>query len=156
MSQDFEIGVISDTHGLLRPEAIDQLRDVDAIVHAGDIGGEDIIPRLGEIAPVHAIKGNIDQEHWANVYPDELNINLAGYEFYVIHNIKQIQETVYDRRPNMIICGHSHKPRVDTVEGVTVLNPGSAGPRRFRLPICLAKITIDQTSLTPRIIDLIE
>ena len=151
----FEIGVISDTHGLLRVEAINHLKGVDAIIHAGDIGDSGIIDQLNDIAPFYAIKGNVDQGAWAKAYPDELRIELAGNQFYVIHNIKTLTEEVLVSCPDVIICGHSHKPRIDTQEGILVINPGSAGPRRFKLPICLAKISITEGKLSPCIIDLV-
>ncbi len=151
----FEIGVISDTHGLLRDEAVNELSGVDAIIHAGDIGKIDIIDQLNLIAPVYAIRGNIDTDNWAKNYPDERMFEFAGYQFFVIHNIKTLSVDTLEGKPDVIICGHSHKPLIDHQDGRLILNPGSAGPRRFKLPICLAKLRIDQGKLTPSIIDLV-
>lgn len=150
-----EIGVISDTHGLLRDEAIAALTNVDAIIHAGDIGAPEVIGRLGDIAPVYAIRGNVDKAAWAKDYPDELVIEIAKRRFRIIHDIKTLDCGVACNGVDVIVCGHSHKPRIDYDNGVLILNPGSAGHRRFRLPVCLATITIQDDSLTPRIVELI-
>ena len=133
----FRIGVISDTHGLLRPEAERCLAGVDHIVHAGDIGCPEIIDALRSIAPVTAIRGNVDSGEWVHEYSDTKLLRLARKSIYVLHDLKTLQidpGTVID----VIISGHSHVPKITTVGGVLYLNPGSAGRRRFKLPITVA------------------
>ena len=137
----FRIGIISDTHGLLRPEAERALTGVEHIIHAGDIGRPEIIDALRRIAPVTAIRGNVDNGEWAREYPDTNLVRLAGKSIYVLHDVKTLRA---DRGAGMdvIVSGHSHVPKIDTVGGVLYLNPGSAGPRRFKLPITLATLEI--------------
>ena len=150
-----EIGVISDTHGVLREEAISALQGVDVIIHAGDIGKPEVIDQLAEIAPLNAIRGNIDNGAWADVYPDHLSLEISRQRFHIVHDITTLDIDPMRDDVDVIICGHSHKPRVDYDQQLLLLNPGSAGPRRFRLPICLAKITIKDGALIPRIIELV-
>jgi uncharacterized protein len=130
-----KIGVISDTHGLMRPQALDQLAGVDRIIHAGDIGSAEVIKQLCHIAPVSAIRGNNDTDSWAAQYPEQMSIEVAGRTILVLHDVKELTSaTGYD----VVISGHSHKPKIETRDGVLYLNPGSAGPRRFKLPITVA------------------
>jgi len=138
------IGVISDTHGLLRPEAEQQLAGVDRIIHAGDIGRLEIIDRLGLIAPVTAIRGNVDKAPWAKVFRDTETLRLGGRAIHVLHDLHDLQCDPASRGISVVISGHSHKPLIETRSGVLYLNPGSAGPRRFNLPITLA--TLDLTA----------
>jgi putative phosphoesterase len=145
------IGVISDTHGLLRPEAEQYLAGVAHIVHAGDIGRADVIARLQQIAPVTAIRGNVDDEHWAQRYPNTETVSLGGRSFYVLHDIHELKLDPLSSGIDVVISGHSHRPRVETVDGVLYLNPGSAGPRRFNLPVTLATLELNQESLRPTI-----
>ena len=133
-----KIGVISDTHGLLRPEAIDRLAGVDHIIHAGDIGGAEVIARLRGVAPVTAIRGNNDKDAWADDFPAEIAIKMGGRTIFVLHDVKELKSAKYD----VIVSGHSHKPKVETRDGVLYVNPGSAGPRRFKLPITVAILEI--------------
>src|SRR3982751_6597630 len=135
----FRIGIISDTHGLLRPEAERALAGVDHIIHAGDIGCPEIVDALRRIAPVTAIRGNVDSGEWAREYPDTNLVRLAGKSIYVLHDVKTL---LADRGAGMdvIVSGHSHVPKIDTVAGVLYLNPGSAGPRRFKLRITLGTL----------------
>jgi putative phosphoesterase len=142
------IGLISDTHALLRPQAIDALRGVDLIVHAGDIGSLDVIDGLSAIAPVRAIRGNIDKETWAHRFPTDDVIEIAGKYLYVLHNRHDIDLDPAAAGFDVVISGHSHQPSIDTVNGVLFVNPGSAGPRRFKLPIAVAKLR-----LTPHAIE---
>jgi putative phosphoesterase len=137
------IGVVSDTHGLLRPEALVALRGSDYIIHAGDIGDPDIVPRLNTIAPVTAIRGNVDCEPWAQDYPATEVLEVGRISIYVLHNLAEL-----DLKPEAagfaaVIYGHSHKPRREMRGAVLYFNPGSAGPRRFQLPITLGKLKID-------------
>lgn len=148
------IGVISDTHGLLRPEAIDRLAGVNHIIHAGDIGGPNVIVKLRKIAQVTAIRGNIDKESWAMAYPDDTVVRLAGHSIYVLHNRNDLDLDPAAAGFSVVVCGHSHKPSVETVDGVLYLNPGSAGPRRFTLPIALATLDLADAPLSPKIHEL--
>lgn len=138
------LGVISDTHGLLRDEVIELLGGVDHIIHAGDIGDPEIIERLKAIAPVSAIRGNIDVEAWASIYPDTLRLNLFGQEILVIHDRKDLRFRLIEKDISIVISGHSHRAGIETLDGVLYLNPGSAGPRRFKLPVTLATVHIDK------------
>lgn len=147
----FRIGIISDTHGLLRPEAIERLTGAAHIIHAGDIGNGEIIRTLRAIAPVAAIRGNVDQGEWAKDFADTESVRLAGKEFFVIHDLKTLQIDPAGRGIDVVVSGHTHAPKVNTWEGVLYLNPGSAGPRRFKLPITLATIDITPGGLRPDI-----
>jgi uncharacterized protein len=149
----FRIGIISDTHGLLRPEAEQRLAGVDHIVHAGDIGRPEIIETLRRIAPVTAIRGNVDSAEWACEYPDTALLRLAGISMYVLHNLKTLQADP-GASIDVIVSGHSHVPKIETVGGVLYLNPGSAGRRRFNLPITLATLTVTPEGIRPEIHDL--
>jgi putative phosphoesterase len=146
----FRIGIISDTHGLLRPEAEQRLAGVDHIVHAGDIGRPEIIDTLRRIAPVTAIRGNVDSAEWAREYPDTALLRLAGISIYVLHDLKTLQADP-GAGIDVIISGHSHVPKIDTVGGVLYLNPGSAGRRRFKLPITLATLEVVPEGMRPAI-----
>jgi uncharacterized protein len=142
------IGVISDTHGLLRPEAEQRLAGVDHIIHAGDIGRPEVIGRLREIAPVIAIKGNVDKGRWAQLHPETETVRLGDHAIHILHDIHDLQFDPASRGISVVISGHSHEPLIETRGGVLYLNPGSAGPRRFNLPITLA--TLDLTTSGPR------
>src|SRR5262245_40973974 len=136
------LGLISDTHGLLRPEACRQLADVDHIIHAGDIGGPDVIAGLRELAPTTAIRGNIDKGQWAADYPTTEWLTLGGRTFYVLHNLNDLDLDPAAAGIDVVVSGHSHQPKIETIDGVLYLNPGSAGPRRFTLPIALATLEL--------------
>ena len=144
----FKIGIISDTHGLLRPEAERRLMGVDHIVHAGDIGRPEIVDALLRIAPVTAIRGNVDSGEWAREYSDTKLVRLARKSIYVLHDLKTLNA---DPGVEVIISGHSHMPKIDTVGGVLYLNPGSAGPRRFKLPVTLATLEVAPEGMRPAI-----
>lgn len=150
----FRIGVISDTHGLLRPEAERRLVGVDHIVHAGDIGNPDIVGELRRIAPVTAIRGNVDTGDWAHEYAETEFVRLAGLSIFVVHDLKTLGIDPIARGIDVVISGHSHAPKIDPVGGVLYLNPGSAGRRRFRLPITLATIDVTPDGVRPAIHDL--
>ncbi|HWI15659.1 MAG TPA: metallophosphoesterase family protein [Burkholderiales bacterium] len=139
------IGVISDTHGLLRPQAADALRGVDGIVHAGDIGSADILPALERIAPVAAIRGNNDRAGWAALIPDQRVVEYAGKTLYLLHDRNELRLHPPPEVCDVIITGHSHRPAVERRDGVLYLNPGSAGPRRFKLPVTVAVLSIGAT-----------
>lgn len=150
-----KIGVISDTHGLLRPEAERCLAGVSHIIHAGDIGTPEIVDRLGRIAPVTAIRGNVDTGDWARRLPDTETLRLGGRALYVLHDLKQLTINPTELGIDVVISGHSHRVAIETVDGVLYLNPGSAGRRRFKLPITLATLDLDRIgALQPVIHDL--
>ena len=149
----FRIGIISDTHGLLRPEAERGLTGVDHIIHAGDIGRPEIVDALRRIAPVTAIRGNVDSGEWAREYPDTTLLRLAGKSIYVLHDLKTLQADS-GAGIDVIVSGHSHVPKVETVGGILYLNPGSAGRRRFTLPITLATLEVTPEGMRAEIYDL--
>jgi uncharacterized protein len=148
------IGVISDTHGLLRPEALAALRGADCVIHAGDIGGPDILDALTQIAPVYAIRGNNDRDAWAKGLPDTRTLELAGVTIYVIHDVKELVREQLDPKVRVVISGHSHSPKAREEDGVLYLNPGSAGPRRFRLPVSVARLGIVDGKASAAVIEL--
>jgi len=150
----YKIGIISDTHGLLRPEAERLLAGVDHIIHGGDIGHPDIISALGRISLVTAIKGNVDTADWAREYADTECARLAGRSIFVVHDLKTLRIDPVALGIDVVVSGHSHVPKIETVDGVLYLNPGSAGRRRFRLPITLATLDITPDGLRPVIHDL--
>ena len=149
-----EVGVISDTHGLLRPEACAALAGCELIIHAGDIGSADVLEALEKIAPTHAVRGNNDREAWAKAIPATRTLSIAKTRIYLLHDISDLDIDPAREGYAAVICGHSHKPRAETKDGVLYLNPGSAGPRRFSLPIVLARLTVSPRGLEPRFIDL--
>ena len=137
-------GVISDTHGLLRPEAVDALRGVEVILHAGDIGKPEVLERLSEIAPVIAIRGNNDRDEWARELPDQEVIEIGGVSIYMLHDVKELKLDPKAASHDVVIAGHSHNPVNEKRDGVLYLNPGGAGPKRFKLPISVAHLTISR------------
>lgn len=146
------VGVISDTHGLLRPEAKAVLRTCDTIIHAGDIGKPDVLEELGQIAPLRAIRGNVDV--WATDMPDTDIVEIDGRRLYLLHDVNTFAVEPVSEGIDVVISGHSHKPKISEENGVLYLNPGSAGPRRFTLPVSLALLTISAERLDARIIEL--
>jgi putative phosphoesterase len=141
------VGVISDTHGLLRPEAIDALRGSDLIVHAGDIGAPDILAQLQAIAQTLAVRGNVDTQSWADALPQTDVVAAGPSHLYVLHDLAALDIDPKAAGFAAVISGHTHKPLADVRDGVLYLNPGSAGPRRFSLPICLARLHVVGTQL---------
>lgn len=150
----FTIGIISDTHGLLRPEALRALAHVDHIIHGGDIGDPEIITKLRNIAPVTAIKGNVDAGEWAAEFAETELVQLAGRLFYVLHDLNTLQIDPLAEGIDVIVSGHSHVPKIHTMNGLLYVNPGSAGRRRFRLPITLASLEVTAGELRPIIHDI--
>ncbi|MDB5568439.1 MAG: hypothetical protein JWP84_5005 [Tardiphaga sp.] len=150
----FRIGIISDTHGLLKPEAEICLAGVDHIVHGGDIGRADIIAALRRIAPVTAIRGNVDTGAWADEFPETWTVRLADRSIFVLHDLKALQIDPVALGIDIVVSGHSHVPKIETIGGVLYLNPGSAGRRRFKLPITLATLDVTREGLLPNIHDL--
>ena len=149
------IGVISDTHGLLRPEALAALAGVDHILHAGDIGDPDILATLGEIAPVTAIRGNVDTFGDCARLPATEVVELGGQVVYLVHSIQWLEINPEAAGIAMVVSGHSHQPSIETRNGVIYLNPGSAGPRRFKLPVTVALVSVTDTEIKPQIISLL-
>jgi hypothetical protein len=138
------IGLVSDTHGLVRPEALQFLSGSDAIVHAGDIGKPQVLEALRSIAPLHAIRGNNDTAAWARELPDALVLELGGTKLFVLHDFNTLGRHPVPAGTRVVVCGHSHKPLVRQMpEGFLLVNPGSAGPRRFTLPISAAELMIE-------------
>jgi uncharacterized protein len=148
-----KIGIISDTHGLLRPEAVERLAGVDHIIHAGDIGRPEVIGGLRQIAPTTAVRGNIDWDEWAAGYPLTARVKLGGRSFYVLHNLAELDLDPAATGIDVVVSGHSHRPKIETVNGIVYLNPGSAGPRRFSLPIALAMLDLSGDAIRPCIVD---
>lgn len=148
------LGVISDTHGLVRPEAIAALRGCDALVHAGDVGKHEVLEELRELAPLTAIRGNVDT--WAaEELPETAELTIAGVRLYVIHNVNELAVDPRAAGYDAVISGHSHAPKAERVNGVLYLNPGSAGPRRFKLPISVAKLHVGEHGLEAELIELV-
>jgi len=143
MSATMLIGVLSDTHGLLRPELLTALAGVDHILHAGDVGDPNILTALGRIAPVTAIRGNVDTHGLCALLPETEAIELAGCLIYILHSREDLDLSPRAAGIAAVIYGHSHKPSIEDLQGVLYLNPGSAGPRRFNLPISCAHLRIE-------------
>ena len=148
------VGVISDTHGLLRPEALAALAGVERIVHAGDIGAPDVLDALGRIAPVTAVRGNNDRERWAADIPETDVLEIGEVSLYILHDLHELDLDPRAAGFAAVIAGHSHQPRMEERDGVLYLNPGSAGPRRFKLPISLARLTVTGPRLRAELVTL--
>jgi putative phosphoesterase len=148
------VGVISDTHGLLRSEALEALHGSDFILLAGDVGAPSIIPALQKIALVTAVRGNIDTEPWARKLPEDAALQLNDVKIYVIHNLKELRLNPKAEGSAAVISGHSHVPKQETINGLLYFNPGSAGPRRFRLPITLGHLRIRDGAIHPELVNL--
>jgi putative phosphoesterase len=136
------VGVISDTHGLVRPEALAALAGVGAIVHAGDVGGPEVLDALAGIAPVTAVRGNNDRGTWADALPATAALEVAGRWLYVLHDLHELDLDPRAAGFACVVAGHSHRPLVEARDGVLYVNPGSAGPRRFKLPVAVARIQL--------------
>jgi putative phosphoesterase len=147
------IGLISDTHGLLRPEAIAFLQGCDRIIHGGDVHKPGVLEELVLIAPVTTVRGNNDKGAWASDLPETELVQLGGKLIYVIHDISQIDIDPRAAQVDVVVYGHSHKPSVEVREDVIYINPGSAGPRRFRLPISVGELLINDAAVIPRIVE---
>jgi putative phosphoesterase len=149
------IGLISDTHGLLRQEAVEALQGSDLIVHAGDVGDPDILEQLRAVAPVVAVRGNVDNGPWALELPMTAVIQAGPAVIYVLNDVHQLDLDPAAADFNVVVSGHSHKPNQTEQDGVLYVNPGSAGPRRFRLPITVARLDLVQAPWTVEFIDLL-
>jgi hypothetical protein len=148
------VGVISDTHGLLRPAAVTALTGADLIIHAGDIGRPEVLQVLETVAPVVSVRGNNDQEAWATTLPETAVVDIAGRRLYVLHNLKELTVDPVATGFAAVICGHSHQPRIEQRAGVLFLNPGSAGPRRFKLPVAVARLYVHAETLSAELVEL--
>jgi putative phosphoesterase len=146
--------VISDTHGLLRPEAVAALHGVERIVHAGDIGSADVLIALERIAPVSAVRGNNDRDAWAAEIPATEVVEVGQVSLYVLHDLHELELGPRAAGFAAVIAGHSHQPRLEERDGVLYLNPGSAGPRRFKLPISLARLTVSGSRVRAELLTL--
>lgn len=140
--EQIRIGLISDTHGLLRPEALEALAGVEEIIHAGDIGTPEIVTGLRAIAPVHAVRGNNDRGRWADELPLGLLLRRGGVRIQVLHDLEELAERQEEGRFEVVVAGHSHQPSVVEQGRILLVNPGSAGPRRFKLPVTIGFLTI--------------
>ncbi len=148
------IGLISDTHGLLRTEAAAFLRGCSRIIHGGDIGGREILDELLGIAPLTVVRGNNDNGDWARAINDTETLDVQDVRLFAIHDLKGLDFDPRERKIRVVVSGHSHKPSIEERHGVLFVNPGSAGPRRFKLPIALGELTIDGANVAARIVDL--
>ncbi|WP_428265848.1 metallophosphoesterase family protein [Haliangium sp.] len=152
-TESVTVGVISDTHGLVRPQALAALAGADMIVHAGDIGAPEVLDALAAIAPVTAVRGNVDREPWAQAVPETTAVEVGGVWLYLLHDLGRL-----DLDPagsfDAVITGHSHQPAARERDGVLYFNPGSAGPKRFRLPVCVGRLTIAGGRICSEIIEL--
>jgi putative phosphoesterase len=156
MPRPLRIGLISDTHGLLRPEALAFLRGCDHIVHGGDIGDARILEALGELAPLTAVRGNNDRERWAEAVRETETLQLGGIRLHALHDLSELAIDPAAAGIRVVVSGHSHKPRIDARDdGVLYVNPGSAGPRRFSLPITAGELLIDGDAVSARIEELV-
>ena len=142
MTATLRIGLVSDTHDLLRPQVLDYLRGSDHIVHAGDICGDAVLQALAALAPLTAVRGNNDRGGWADALPLQTTLEVAGVRLAIVHELPDLRGDPRAEGIAVVVSGHSHKPSLDTRDGVLYVNPGSAGPRRFRLPITAAMLTI--------------
>jgi hypothetical protein len=149
------IGVISDTHGLLRPEALEALRGSDYIIHAGDLGDPDILAQLGRIAPVTAVRGNIDRDDWARSLPTTDVLEAGGVSIYIVHILPELDIKPEAAGFAVVIYGHSHVPKQESRNGVLYFNPGSAGPRRFKLPVSVGRLLVQDGNIRGEIISLL-
>lgn len=154
MSATFTLGLISDTHGLLRPEAVEALAGVDRVVHAGDVGRQAILDELTQIAPVDAVRGNVDHGAWAEALPETAEIAVGERWIHVRHILDELDLDPAAAGFDVVVYGHSHRPSIETRGGVLYVNPGSAGPRRFRLPVTVARLSIDPSGIHPEIVTL--
>jgi putative phosphoesterase len=152
--RDTVVGVISDTHGLIRPQAIAALVGADLIIHAGDVGTPEVIDRLGGLAPVFAVRGNVDTADWAARLPLTRVVEAGALRVFVLHEVSQLALDVAAAGLAAVVFGHSHRPSIETRGGVLFLNPGSAGPRRFKLPVTVARIRVSGRRMRPEIVEL--
>ena len=150
----YRIGLIADTHGLLRPEALTALAGSDFILHAGDIGQPELLDALRELAPLAVVRGNNDDAPWAADIPERVTLTLAGVGIHMLHILPELDLASLDSQVRVVVSGHSHKPLIEERSGVLYVNPGSAGPRRFRLPISVGRLSLDAGQVQAEILEL--
>ena len=146
------LGVISDTHGLLRPEAVQALRGAQHVIHAGDVGSPEILKKLATIAPVTAVRGNVDKDPWAQQLPETQVLETGGISIYLVHNLTQLDVKPEAAGFRVVISGHSHIPKQEVRNGVLYFNPGSAGPRRFKGPVSVGRLSIDGAEVSAELV----
>ena len=152
MDREVLIGLISDTHGLLRPQALEALKGAQLVIHAGDIGSPDILPSLARLAPVEAVRGNVDTKNWARSVPATTVVEVQGRSFYVLHDLKQLDLDARAAGFAAVISGHSHVAANEMRDGVLYFDPGSAGPRRFRLPVSVGRLWLSSQRIRAEIV----
>jgi hypothetical protein len=145
---------VSDTHGLLRPEVLQVFKRVERILHAGDIGSPAVLQALRNIAPVVAVRGNNDREPWASQLPESAEARIGDVRVYVLHDVKEMDINPLTTGFQVVVSGHSHRPAIETRDGILFVNPGSAGPRRFKLPVSVARLIIQGCKVAAEIIEL--
>jgi hypothetical protein len=148
------IGLLSDTHGLLRPEALEFLRGSDFIVHAGDIGDAAVLDTLGTLAPVTAVRGNNDRDAWARAIAETEALRVDQVSIHVLHDLAELDLDPAAAGFRVVVSGHSHQPRIEERGGVLYVNPGSCGPRRFKLPVAVAELRVSGKSVEAKLVDL--
>jgi len=148
------LGVISDTHGLLRPAAVHALRGSDRILHAGDVGAPEIVEALAQVAPVTAVRGNVDVGPWALALPETEIVESGGVSIYMLHDLGQLNLKPEAAGFRVVIYGHSHQPKIEEKNGVLYFHPGSAGPRRFNLPVSVGRLTIEAGTVRAELVEL--
>ena len=154
-TEPIQIGVISDTHGLLRPEALAALRGSEHIIHAGDVGAPEILETLAAIAPLTAIRGNVDQAAWARTLAETEILEIGGISIYVLHDLGRLDLKPGAAGFQVVLSGHSHVPKQEMRRGVLYFNPGSAGPRRFKLPVTVGRLTVEGGNIRGEIVALL-
>ena len=150
------VGVISDTHGVLRPEALDALQGTDLIVHAGDVGDPAVLDRLGQLAPVRAVRGNVDRGTWAEGLPLSDAVEVEGATLYVLHILGELDLDPQTAGFAAVIYGHTHRPVIEQREGILFLNPGSAGPGRFDVPVTVARLEVEGGLVEAELVSLVD
>lgn len=154
MANPYRVGLIADTHGLLRPQALEALAGSDFILHAGDIGKPEILDVLRELAPLAVVRGNNDDVPWADDIPERVTLTLGGIDIHMLHILPELDLVAAGDQVRVVVSGHSHKPLIEERDGVLYINPGSAGPRRFRLPISVGRLTLDAGQIQAEILEL--
>jgi putative phosphoesterase len=150
----YTVGIIADTHGLVRPAALEALAGSRLIIHAGDIGGRAVLSALAAMAPVVAVRGNNDRDAWADGLPETIVVEVGAFRLHVLHDVKSFALDPQVTGFHAVIAGHSHRPLVVERHGVLFVNPGSAGPRRFKLPVAVARLAVSQQTLNVELITL--
>jgi len=154
MANPYRVGLIADTHGLMRPQALEALAGSDFILHAGDIGKPEILDALRELAPLAVVRGNNDDVPWADDIPERVTLTLAEVGIHMLHILPELDLQTAGAAVRVVVSGHSHKPLIEERDGVLYVNPGSAGPRRFRLPISVGRLTLDAGQIQAEILEL--